>query len=263
LKRHRERSEWCESNGTRGSPDSPKKDEKKRGRPKKIAPTESQERRERKALIRREVRKKQEAASATSSVVSMESPPPDFDFGEYTGPLSGGEMVSPSHTSLTPPASPRDDMEGIFNQQAASFHHEHNQQSLSPPPTRDSMLSFGLNGNNDGLMFADLEPTLPGDNGHSGGDSSPRGSPPGLDMGSSSPRPMFDFDLSSDQVMLSQADLDFTTMSRVSGSKSNDLFSDISFWADPKPATDAFMGMNPSRLDVTLPHNRNSDPLFW
>lgn len=258
LKRHRERSEWCESSGTRGSPDSPKKDEKKRGRPKKIAPSESQERRERKALIRREVRKKQ-AESAASSVVSMESPPPDFDFDDYTGSFDGHQQnVSPSHTSLTPPASPRDDMDSLFAPPVSQPLSQVTKPSLSPPPSRHSMLDFGLGVSSDGMIFEDMDSNLSGNLQSLVPSSSQRTSTPDLELCSSSPR-LFDFDLSSNQQLM----CDFDTTPRASTSKPDDMFSKLTFWDEPQSAVDNFMGMDLSRLDITLPQSRNSDPLFW
>ena len=257
LKRHRERSEWCESGGTRGSPDSPKKDEKKRGRPKKIAPTESQERRERKAQIRRELRQKQ--ASATSSVASSQpSPPAFFEFGDCQQALTDASGLSPARLMPSPPTSPYQSVEEVSSP-ATKYSSQEPRRSMSPPPTRDSMISFGVTdtGSIDTFLLRDSESALALAGTSSVGYSSRHGSPPSLDLTSSSPPSRFlDFDFDT-------APLCDSPTNNESEDKSMDDFSQMYRWFSGQDDNETLPGIDPSQMHLSPTIDDQNDTLFW
>ena len=202
LRRHKLRNEKC----ARDEPHLQvlKKEEKKRGRPRKVAPTETAERRERKERIRKQVMHKKREGSVPSSVAtSYSSPDAEMSSPEPYEMQPVLQDYSPSmEMAFTPPASPQD---VIINpcltlQQPSSFTSGDN---FSPPPTRGSMTgglksSFlsgndqqtvevvGLSGSDD---FASDPFSLPAPGSQSQTYSSRCGSPPELDQLSSSPEP--------------------------------------------------------------------------
>ena len=216
LRRHRQRKPFC----LNGDPtlELKTKEEKKRGRPRKIAPTETIERRERKETIRKQVMAKKRSGSvATSVTTSHSSPATDYCSPEQMEHNSPSLDYSPGQMSLTPPASPSVTTSSVFS----PFHSQHSRtpraNDMSPPPTRDSMTTpleldevpF------DGLppfkldSFEPHEPSLP-TNEPSNSASSQYGTPPELEISSSSPASRFlDFDntTSSNQSSQSAQDL--------------------------------------------------------
>ena len=197
LKRHRERSEYCESGGKRGVPGSPKKEEKKRGRPKKIAPAESDERKARKADIRRQVLQKKQASAASSVVSSQPSPPADFDMPDLQAYRHHGNEHSPVMGSFTPPASPGNTTDDVFSPIRSQSFCTPKGTSISPPPTRGSMTSsldlgtksiadtrdFGMNFWSESLPPSASSPPQ--------SNNSQYGTPPELELSSSSPSAQF------------------------------------------------------------------------
>lgn len=210
LRRHRIRKPFCVD----GDPtlELMRKEEKKRGRPKKIAPTESPERRQRKETVRKQVMEKTRGSSVASSIAtSHPSPPADDDCPEEMHFQPPMHKPSPfEHMSYTPPASPEDSTYDILSPLQSQTYQASRGTSLSPPPTRDSMMQFGENTNmpDQGSPF-ELDPfhcdvTLPSLAMQSKS-SSQYGTPPELGMSSS---PLFkpvDFEHSGSNHFNSQA----------------------------------------------------------
>ena len=209
LRRHRIRKPYCVD----GDPslELMRREEKKRGRPRKIAPTETNERRERKEHIRKQVMAKKRngslAPSVASTQVSARSCSP-----EEQPQLPIAQDFSPGNMSLTPPASPQQKDATIFTSQLISVEQQNKGRSLSPPPTRGSIsaafahdgMDFGQDSpfTVDPFASCDKAPFSPTES-HA---KSPSSSPPELDLSSSPPAPRF-LDLTD------HFDLDFTTQS--------------------------------------------------
>ena len=144
LRRHKLRNEKC----ARDEPGLQvlKKEEKKRGRPRKVAPTETVERRERKERIRKQVMHKKRKGSVPSSVAtSYPSPGAEMSSPEMQSSQPMFPEYSPTmEMAYTPPASPEDVIVDpplslpVKTQYGPT-------DSLSPPPTRGSM-SAGFEG---------------------------------------------------------------------------------------------------------------------
>ena len=154
-------------------------------------------------------------------------------------------------------------MEDVFSPQNAPPINNKRQHSLSPPPTRESMVSFGLNENKayDGLMFGDL-PNLTNGCQPSAGDSSQHGTPPSLELGSSSPPRFLDFDFSSDRAVLSQ-DVSIAAQPTDTAFRHQDDFDQLSHWFNNEAGAESMIGISPSKMDLSLSLPANSDPLFW
>ena len=203
LRRHKQRKQYC----LNGDPtlELKTREEKKRGRPRKIAPVETNERRERKENIRKQVMAKKRSGSVATSVATSHSSP-DADYGspEHMEYHSPGRGYSPGQRSLTPPASPTDTTSSRFS----AFQSQHSQtpkaNDMSPPPTRGSMTASS--GHFDVLdseftsinaveafntdPFELHEPSLPANNPPQSS-SSQYGTPPELEVSSSSPSSRF------------------------------------------------------------------------
>lgn len=194
LRRHRIRKPFCVD----GDPslELMRKEEKKRGRPKKIAPTETTERRERKENIRKQVMERKRKGSLPCSVTSTSksgrscSPDDNQRYGSVSA-------YSPTNMSLTPPMSPSTQTYPLENNYSYSAPHI----SSSPPPTRDSMTGkmsqdFGVG--DESPFGADhfssdpfSGPATPPQT-----SSSPYGTPPELEISSSPAVSRFTLDLS-------------------------------------------------------------------
>lgn len=141
LRRHRIRKNYCVD----GDPtlEAMRKEEKKRGRPKKIAPTETAERRERKESIRKQIMsKKRDGSVCTSVATSNPSPEADFSSAESEPFEPVLYNYSPgADMSFTPPASPEDTSSyGVLKFVPESQSQQSSKpQDPSPPPTRGSM----------------------------------------------------------------------------------------------------------------------------
>ena len=203
LRRHKLRNEKC----ARDEPNLQvlKKEEKKRGRPRKVAPTETAERRERKERIRKQVMTKKREGSVPSSVsTSYPSPGAEVSSPEAQDMQPMFQDYSPTmEMAYTPPASPEDVVINpcLTLQQPTHFSGNDN---LSPPPTRGSMTA-GLESIASytasrqtteviDLDSNDFEPHpfgLPVHGGISHSSSTNCGSPPELDNLSSSPEITF------------------------------------------------------------------------
>lgn len=208
LRRHRIRKPYC----VNGDPNLElmRREEKKRGRPRKIAPTETNERRERKEHIRKQVMAKKRNDSLGPSVASTCASGRSCSPEDYQQSSAPG--FSPSNMSLTPPASPQQKDLTIFTSQLVSAGQQNKGKSPSPPPTRDSMTAAF---SHDGMDFGNDSPFTTDPFGRYDVSSfsptesqakSPSSSPPGLDLSSSPPAPRF-LDLSE------SLDLDFTNHS--------------------------------------------------
>ena len=181
LTRHRQRGVCI------GAIDGIPKKEAKRGRPKKMNRPDTEERREKAARTRQRVLEKTYASSMSgSSECSIASPPQLFDDMDIRGtspfdnfqqldPKSCG--VSPDIFSYTPPASP-----GYSTGNCLSPRHSHQSYtpkagSLSPSPKRRSVTSIPEG-------FEDILPSL---GSPCKSVASHYGTPPELDLSSSSP----------------------------------------------------------------------------
>ena len=245
LRRHRIRKNFCVD----GDPtlEAMRKEEKKRGRPKKIAPTETAERRERKENIRKQIMSKtRDGSVCNSAAASHTSPEADFSSAE-SEPLEpllynyspGADM------SFTPPASPEDTTPySVFkitpenqNQQSTES------QDSSPPPTRGSTtasheakLSLGSDSDFDFGSFGSFNAQALAV-GMTKGMFSRATTPPELDPSSSSPASRF-------------VELDPTANSKASSQSSDPLFSELMMGNAPPNLDDMFplFGENFSQL---------------
>ena len=213
LRRHKQRKSYCLD----GDPtlELKMREEKKRGRPRKIAPMETNERRERKENIRKQVMaKKRNGSVATSVATSHSSPPTDYYSPEQMDHHSPPFLeYSPGQMSLTPPASPQHTATSTFS----PFHSQHSQtpkaNNTSPPPSRGSMTAsdeqyeipgsgispFNIN------PLEPIEPSLPNNESTTKSTSSQYGTPPELEISSSSPASRFlDLDISANTNQNSQ-----------------------------------------------------------
>ena len=192
LRRHRIRKPYCVD----GDPtlELMRKEEKKRGRPRKIAPTETNERRERKENIRKQVMAKKRNESVAPSMASTQKSGRSCSPEELGRPSAVG--FSPGNMSLTPPDSPRHKDTAIFTSQLIASEYQVKSKSPSPPPTRGSMTSAFIH---DGMDFGqdsafNVDPFGPCSSAFSPSQSnakSPSGSPPELDLSSSPPAPHY------------------------------------------------------------------------
>ena len=197
LRRHRIRKPYCVD----GDPslELMRREEKKRGRPRKIAPTETNERRERKEHIRKQVMAKKRNGSSAPSVASSQKSARSCSPEQNMSP--DALSFSPGNMSLTPPASPQNKEATIFTSQLVAPDHHSPGKSPSPPPTRGSLTAAfahdGMDFGRDSLFATD--PFGPCDTAtFSPSEShvkSPSSSPPGLDLSSSPPAAkLLDFD---------------------------------------------------------------------
>ena len=205
LRRHRIRKPFCMD----GDPtlELLRREEKKRGRPRKIAPIETNERRERKENIRKQVmeqkRKGSLSRSVTSTGKSVRSCSPED--------LQHKDCDSPTNMSFTPPMSSAnsphsttvDYVYPVLESSVARL-------SLSPPPTRGSMsdsLSQEFGVGHDSPFGADhfsSEP-FPGPASPPHSSSSPYGTPPELELSSSPAASKFTIDFSDPEFAPSTA----------------------------------------------------------
>ena len=245
LRRHRTRKLECAA----GDPTilALMKEEKKRGRPKKKAPVESAERRERKEKTRRKVMEKKRANSVATSTASS-YPSPQHE----SSPLPQ-EWMPAGDMSFTPPASPEDSSQNIFSPYEFQPSPFVKGTSLSPPPTRGSMTAPDAKE----IMVlasispAEIDPFGPCDeslppNSPLKSSLSEYGTPPELDLSSSPTSRLLDFgstdsDLSSqatstDKLMISSPPNDFDEFFAVDKFTSgrivdlNDPFGDSMDW---------------------------------
>ena len=194
LTRHRQRGVCI------GAIEGIPKKEIKRGRPKKVNRPDTEERREKAARTRQRVLEKTYASSISgSSECSVTSPPQlfedmdihrssPFDSFQPMDPVSSG--VSPAIFSYTPPTSP-----GYSTGNCPSPYHSHQSytpkaSSLSPSPRQRSITSIP----------EEVEDLLPSQSSPCKSIASHYGTPPELDLSSSSPAAsrFFDFDGSLD-----------------------------------------------------------------
>ena len=149
LRRHRIRKPFCVD----GDPslELMRREEKKRGRPRKLAPTETNERRERKENIRKQIMAKKRTESTAPSVASTQKSGRSCSPEDLLQPSSPG--FSPGNISLTPPVSPGTKEATIFTSQLLG--HQNDGTSPSPPPTRGSATGAFLH---DGMDFSQDSP---------------------------------------------------------------------------------------------------------
>ncbi|MCJ1324606.1 hypothetical protein MMC10_001268 [Thelotrema lepadinum] len=218
LRRHRIRKPFCVD----GDPtlELMRREEKKRGRPRKIAPTETTERRERKENIRKQVMAKKRTESTAPSIASTHKSGRSCSPEDQLEPA--GAEFSPGNMSLTPPVSPGAKEATIFTSQLLG--QQNGGTSPSPPPTRGSTTSAFLH---DGMDFGQdspfttdpfgpCDPFSPSDSQTKSAGSSP----PELDLSSSPPAPHF-------LELNSPVDDDFARF--IGASSNNTVFSDNCF----------------------------------
>ena len=239
LRRHRIRKPFCVD----GDPslELMRREEKKRGRPRKIVPAETHERRQRKENLRKEIMAKKRNGSLAPSAIS--SPKSGRSVSPETLQLQGGSQTySPTNMSLTPPASPEADADNIFDNlpSGSAPHLQTKYASLSPPPTRGS-ISVGFA--HDDMVFSNDSPfnvdpfgPSPFSPTMSRARSSPSnyGTPPELDLSSSPPPSRFTLDPSDPlDIEFTSQSTTFRSVNESTTSSSSATFSD-DFFGDDK-----------------------------
>ena len=191
LTRHRQRG-VCSG----AFPDTPRK-EIKRGRPKKASRPDTEERLEKAAKTRKRILEKKAYASSTSasSEYSLPSPPEFFDDVDLSPPSPFVELqpmelasfnISPEMFSLTPPTSPGYSTGNRGSPQQSFQSYTPKAEIMSPSPKRRSVTSLL---EEDGVTLPILSSPVRGAH-------SRYGTPPELEISSSSPlaSKFFDFD---------------------------------------------------------------------